>query len=92
MAPMLVFMTGSRVMVRAAALEYLKSLDLQEFQIGEVETKPAGVDLIVSYVITIKGAADSRALPQASVRVMSVWQQLSKGWVLVAQSAIPTAP
>ena len=91
MAPMLVSTLGGNVRDRAMTLEYAKSLDVKEFQIGEVESRPAGVDLIVTYVINLKGAASGKALPSEPMRVMSVWQPLSKGWVLVAQSSSPAA-
>lgn len=89
MGPMLVTTISPGVMDRAASLEHLKSLDVQEFQIGELDTRPAGTDLIVTYVITLKGTAGGKALATTPIRMMSVWQQLSKGWVLVAQSAVP---
>lgn len=90
MGPMLVTTMSPAVMDRAATLEHLRSLDVQEFQIGELETRPAGADLIVTYVLTLKTTAGGKPVAAAPLRMMSVWQQLSKGWVLVAQSAIPT--
>jgi hypothetical protein len=73
-------------MDRAALMEHLKGIDLQSFQIGEVETRPAGKDLLVSYVITARGSHGGQPIPETPIRMMSVWQELGHGWVLVAHS------
>jgi hypothetical protein len=71
-------------------MEHVKAIDLQSFQIGEVETRPAGKDLLVSYVITVRGSQAGQALPDNPIRMMSVWQELGHGWVLVAHSDVDT--
>ena len=90
MAPLLVAVNASRVFDKTATLEHVKSIDLHDFQIGEVETRPAGIDLIVTYTIAVNGTAGGQSLPKSPIRMMSVWQQLSKGWVLIAHSSIAT--
>lgn len=71
----------------AKLMEHLRAIDLQEFQIGDLQTKLSGGDLIVIYSITLKGTARGQPLPSAPVRILSVWQELKHGWILVAQSA-----
>ena len=73
-------------MDRAALMEHLRGIDLQSFQIGEVETRPAGKDLLVSYVITARGTHGGQPIPETPIRMMSVWQELGHGWVLVTHS------
>ena len=73
---------------RAALMEQLRRLDLQGFQIGEIQTRSAGSDLIVSYVITSRGTQNGRPIPQTPIRMLAVWQELKHGWVLVAHSDI----
>ena len=77
-------------MDRAALMEHVRGFDLQSFQIGEVETRPAGKDLLVSYVITVRGMHSGKPIPEAPIRMMSVWQELGHGWVLVAHSVVAT--
>jgi hypothetical protein len=81
-----------KAMDRAALMEHLKGIDLQSFQIGEVETRPAGKDLLVSYIITARGSHGGQPIPEMPIRMMSVWQELGHGWVLVAHSDVATSP
>lgn len=73
----------------AKVMEHLRAMDLKDFQIGEVESKAAGADLIVTYTITASGTVNGQPLP-SPLRMMSVWQELKHGWVLVAHSTVPT--
>lgn len=76
---------------RAAVLDHLRQMDLTAFQIGEVETRSAGKDMIVSYTMALNGTIGGRPLPSTPVRMLSVWQPLSKGWVMVAHATVPAA-
>ena len=79
---------AQKSMDRAALLEHLKGIDLQSFQIGEVETRPAGKDLLVSYVITARGSQGGEPIPETPIRMMDIWQELGHGWVLVSHSDV----
>ncbi len=70
-------------------MDHLRGMDLQEFQVGELQSQVSGGDLIVTYTITCKGTAGGHPLP-SPLRMMSVWQELKHGWVLVAHSTVPT--
>lgn len=72
----------------AKVMEHLRSMDLKAFQIGEIDSKMAGNDLIVTYTITARGTVDGRPL-MTPLRMMSVWQELRNGWILVAHSTVP---
>lgn len=71
----------------AQLMEHLHAMDLKDFQIGELQTKMHGGDLVVIYSVTLKGTANGQPLPETPIRILSVWQELKHGWVLVAQSA-----
>ncbi len=75
---------------REQMMEHLKSMEISDFQIGEVRSEPAGADLIVSYTLTVKGTVGGQPLP-SSVRMMSVWQEVKNGWIIVAHSSVPAA-
>lgn len=72
---------------KPALLEHVSHLDIESFQIGEVQTKPAGRDLIVSYVMTLRLKSPNSPSPEMRLRMLSVWQELKHGWVVVAMSS-----
>ncbi|MDT8066680.1 MAG: nuclear transport factor 2 family protein [Terriglobia bacterium] len=74
---------------KPALLDHLSHLNVDHFQIGEVQTRPAGNDLLVSYVITLRMKSASGPGPEMRLRMLSVWQELKHGWVVVAMSSSP---
>ena len=73
---------------RAAFLDYWKAAKVREFSLGELTVQPNGADIVVSYELRLQSAS-GRAVSARGLRVISVWQQLKRGWVLTAQSATP---
>lgn len=73
---------------RAGWLEYWKNVPVTDLSLGGVTVEPDGPDMLVTYELHLAGAA-SAAASGSNVRVVSVWQQLKKGWVLTAQSLTP---
>ncbi len=74
---------------RAGWVEHWKAQHLDEFSVGEVSVQPEGPDMVVTYVLHLNGKAGALAKPGASLRVISVWQQVKKGWMLAATSSTP---
>ncbi len=72
---------------KPALLDHLSHLDLESFQIGEVQTRSAGGDLMVSYVIALRMRSGGGTATETRLRILSVWQELKHGWVVVAMSA-----
>jgi hypothetical protein len=70
---------------RAGWLEQWKSAAVQDFSLGELQVQPEGPDMKVTYILQLQGPG---AAP-AGWRVVSVWQQLKRGWVLSAMSMTP---
>jgi hypothetical protein len=80
MAPLAIFRMGDQqASGKADVLNLLKSADVQSVQIGDVESQPAGADLVTSYTVTFAGKPPMHA--------MTVWQQAGKHWVIVAHSS-----
>ena len=81
---------------RAAWMAYWKSWRMGEYSMGELTVDPAGTDMVVSYVLVLgaqapgdsKGGGNSAGSSQ-SMRVVSVWQSVKKGWILTATSLTP---
>lgn len=90
MAATVLAMNGQGTFDRDGILAHLKTIDISDFQIGEVQTQPAGADLVVTYTLSVKGTRDGKPLP-STLRMMSVWQQLKGGWILIAHTAIPVS-
>lgn len=70
---------------RAGWLAQWKSAPVQDFSLGELQVQPEGPDMKVTYILQLQG---SGAAP-AGWRVVSVWQQFKKGWVLSATAMTP---
>lgn len=82
-APLAVFHFGDRKSSGVTeVIEMLKSSNIESVQIGDVESQPAGADLVTTYTLTIAGNPPMRAL--------TVWQQAGKHWVIVAHSSTVT--
>jgi Domain of unknown function (DUF4440) len=69
----------------AGWVTYWQGAQVSDFSIGELTVAPGGPDMVVSYRVTLKGTA----VPSGDLRVVSVWQQVKKGWVLISQSQTP---
>jgi uncharacterized protein DUF4440 len=73
---------------RASWLQHWKSAPAGEFSLGELQVQPEGPDMKVTYVLQMQGAGNS-ATPAGGLRVVSVWQQLKRGWILSTTSITP---
>ena len=91
LAPIFVSVTPGGTFDRAASLEHLRQLEITDYTLGDFATQLNGDSLVVTYTITVHGNFSGRPLPGTPARMMSVWQQLKKGWVMIAHSDTPTA-
>jgi hypothetical protein len=73
---------------RAGWLEQWKNAPVQDFSLGDLQVQPEGPDMKVTYTLQIQ-AAGTASGQSAGLQVVSVWQQLKKGWVLSATSMTP---
>ncbi|MGD0546126.1 MAG: nuclear transport factor 2 family protein [Candidatus Acidiferrales bacterium] len=74
---------------RSAALDQYRSWQLKEYALGDLKTELNGSTIVVTYSITLNGTAGSQALPSTPQRMMSVWQEQKKGWMVIAHSVSP---
>jgi Domain of unknown function (DUF4440) len=65
---------------RAGWVTYWKTAPITDFSLGEVQVQPNGPDMTVTYVLHLGGT------PAAGLRVVSLWQQVKGGWILIATS------
>ncbi|MBZ5627599.1 MAG: hypothetical protein LAO06_01900 [Acidobacteriia bacterium] len=66
---------------RTAFLRELQKAPLADFSISECNSHLNGADMIVTCTVHAQWAGQASA-----VSTLSVWQQLKKGWVMVAHS------
>ena len=84
LAPIFVGVNSSGQMFgRDAWVAYWKGAPVKDFSLGEVSVQPQGADMILTYVFHSN---------QGAWRVVSVWQQVKKGWILTTTSITPLAP
>src|SRR6202012_990054 len=76
-----------QVFDRAGWVDFWKNVQVSQFTLGEAQVQPEGPDMKVTYVWQLQGAG--QAVPAGGLRVVSVWQQLKKGWILPATSMTP---
>jgi hypothetical protein len=84
LAPAFVGVTGSgQALDRAGWVEHWRAAAISEFSLAEVSVQPNGADMTVAYVLHLRGEQT------AVFRVVSVWQQVKGGWILIAASTTP---
>lgn len=71
---------------RAGWVEHWKAAQIKDSSLGEVSVQPNGTDMTVTYVLHLSGGGST------ALRVVSVWQQVKGGWMLIAQSGTPIQP
>jgi hypothetical protein len=74
---------------RAGWLEHWKQNPVAEFSLAEVNVLPQGHDMVVTYVLQLSVGAAQGSGAARSLRVVSVWQQVKRGWILTATSETP---
>ena len=82
MASNFTYLRGDGSKDKQQTVDYLRSLDLKDFSLGDINVNASGSDAIVSYSINL--AAASNSLPSHPSRHMAIWQQQKSGWVMVA--------
>jgi len=71
---------------RATYLAHLEQVQLDEFTLGDVQTELNTDTLVVTYDITMHGNFAGQPLPSDPVRMMTIWQKQSAGWMAIAHS------
>jgi hypothetical protein len=86
LAPIYTLTTPAGIADREQALQHFQTLDLTSIEIGELQVKPEGADMVVSYVATFQ--TKSSAVAQRYY-MTTVWQQAKSGWIAIAHSEVP---
>lgn len=88
LAPIYTLTVPAGILEREQALKYFQSLDLTSITLGELQVKPEGPDMVVSYVATIQ--TKSSPAPQRCY-MTTIWQQVKRGWIAIAHTEVPAS-
>jgi len=80
--------TSSGIRDHDQAVQYFHNLNLTSISLGELEVKPHGADMVVSYLATVQ--TQSSPAPQRFY-MTTVWQEAKKGWMAIAHSEVPAS-
>ena len=86
LAPTFVSLSAGGTRDRAATMDYLRSLALADYTLGDFNTTTNGADLVVTYTAQVAGTYKGQPLPSEPIRMMTVWQQVTRNWVAIAHS------
>jgi len=88
MAPIYTLTTSAGIVGRDQALGHFRSLQLKNIAIAELQVVPEGNDMVVSYEATLVTQTD---LSPRRYYMTSVWQQVTRGWIVIAHSEVPAS-
>jgi len=77
-----------RMFDRAGWLQQWQSAQIREFSLGEMQVHPEGSDMKVTYIFHVQASAIGQP-PSSGFRVVSIWQDVKRGWLLSATSITP---
>jgi hypothetical protein len=90
LAPAFVGVDGAgRAFDRSRWVDRWKNTSVREYSLGEFVVQPEGVDMVVSYLVSLGPGATPDGAQKESFRVVSVWQQVKSGWIQTASSMTP---
>ena len=73
---------------KAAALAQIQQLQLDDYTLGEVQGEMNSDTFVVTYTVAMRGTFGGQPLPSEPLRMMTVWQKQSAGWMAIAHSVI----
>ena len=74
---------------RAGFMEHVKQFEIEDYTLGNLQSKPNGADVMITYDITVRGRLAGQPLPPVPFHMLTVWQQFKGGWMMVAHATVP---
>ena len=87
LAPIYTLTTPAGIKGRDQAVQYFRALELTSIEIGEVEIKPEGADMVVSYIAMVQSKSSA---PQRYY-MTTVWQEMKGGWIAISHAEVPAS-
>ena len=85
LAPNIVYAVQGKILIRDQIIPYLKSRNIRDFVISNMEVKPNGPDMTLSYNLQLSSPGGN----MRSLLAVSVWQQMGTGWILIVHTEQP---
>jgi len=79
---------GGQKLDRPGWMAYWKGLQIKDFSLGDLTVQANGPDMVIAYDLHLIAAAGT-PVSDAGLRMVSVWQQVKSGWILISQSGTP---
>ena len=73
---------------KAGALSHLQQMQLDDYALGDMQSEMNSDTFVVTYTLAMHGTSAGRPLPSEPVRMMTVWQKQSAGWMEIAHSVL----
>jgi hypothetical protein len=73
---------------KTAALAQIQELQLDDYTLGEVQGEMNSDTFVVTYTVAMRGTFGGQPLPSEPLRMMTVWQKQSAGWMAIAHSVL----
>ncbi|HTR67275.1 MAG TPA: nuclear transport factor 2 family protein [Terriglobales bacterium] len=83
-----VWMSPEGSLDKAAALDHLKQLQLNDYSLGNFRVELNGSTVVVTYTIAMQGSFNGQPVPNTPVQMMSVWQHEKAGWQAIAHTTV----
>jgi hypothetical protein len=85
LAANVVYDAGGKVLSKDEVVPYLQAANVTDFTISGLVVKPNGVDMALHYTLQLSSSAG----PVQTLTAVSVWQQVSSGYILITHTEQP---
>lgn len=86
LAATFVWITAERKRDREQTVVRLQELEIEDFTLGDVDVRPNGNDVVITYTMTLRGTLAGQPVSLDRTPMMTVWQQQKTGWMAIAHS------
>jgi hypothetical protein len=88
MAATYVSVSANAVRDREQTLAHLSRLEIEDFSLGDVDVRPSGTDLVITYTMSLRGTLAGAPLVLERAPMMTVWQRQKSGWIVIAHTVV----
>jgi Domain of unknown function (DUF4440) len=88
LAANVMYNVGGKILTKDQVVPYLQASNLADFTITGMVVKPNGPDMTLNYTLQLSSAGGT----VQTYTAISVWQQVSSGWILIVHTEQPQNP
>jgi ATP/ADP translocase len=88
LAANVMYSAGGKILSKDQVISYLQADNITDFTITGMVVKPNGADMTLNYTLQLSSAG----APVQTYTAISVWQQVSSGWILTVHTEQPQSP